>query len=45
MGTMGSDFIGAEGGMPSVLWVHSLLENLKHKSKEIPSWLNGNEPN
>ena len=32
--TWGHAFIGVEGGVPRVLRVHSLLVNLKHKSKK-----------
>lgn len=36
IGVLGSAFIGIEDGRPSILRVHYLMENLKHKSERGP---------
>ena len=50
MRTWGSAFIRVPGGVREVLWVHSLLVNLKHKSgnrgtgREKRDFLSGHLP-
>ena len=38
MQAWGSAFIGVEDGVLKVSWTHSILVNLKHKSRNVKHW-------